>query len=175
MSNTLAIHYVRSAYGLWLPGEDRGHWSEAWDDQIGFIEPHTLHAGDPVRLRIAQERMKHPPVPWNQVMQNAITRTLARCAAESPWKVLEYCIEETHFHALLTPSPFDIDRTVKWVGQQMTKAVHAATGTDTPIFCKGRWLQFIFEQSHYDNLDGYIQRHNLRQGRAGKPYDFTVG
>ena len=47
ISNTLGYHWVKSCFGLWLPGDDRGHWSEAWDDQIGFIEPHTLHDGDP--------------------------------------------------------------------------------------------------------------------------------
>ena len=30
MPNTLGFHYVKSGYGLWLPGDDRGHWSEAW-------------------------------------------------------------------------------------------------------------------------------------------------
>jgi hypothetical protein len=115
MRKTLGIHYARSAYGLWLPGDDRGHWSEAWDAQIGFIKPHTLHEGDPVRLRMAEERMKHPPVRWDEKMQQVITSTLAKCAANSPWNVESYCIEETHFHGLFSTSPLNIDRTVKWI------------------------------------------------------------
>jgi hypothetical protein len=62
MANTLGYHYVKSCYGLWLPGDDRGSWSEAWDEQIGFVEPHTLHAGDPVRHRMAEERMRYAVV-----------------------------------------------------------------------------------------------------------------
>ena len=45
MANTLGYHYVKSTYGQWLPGDERGHWSTAWDAQIGFIEPHMLHRG----------------------------------------------------------------------------------------------------------------------------------
>jgi len=49
MPRTLGYHYVKSGYGLWLPGDDRGSWSQACDEQIGFTEPHTLNPGDPVR------------------------------------------------------------------------------------------------------------------------------
>ncbi len=49
MPRTIGYHLVKSGYGLWLPGDTRGHWSSAWDEQIGFFEPHHLHAGDPVR------------------------------------------------------------------------------------------------------------------------------
>ena len=67
-------HVVISGYGLWLPGDGRGHWSEAWDDELGFIEPHTLHAGDPVRLRMAEERRKHTPVRLDEAMKRRCRR-----------------------------------------------------------------------------------------------------
>ena len=62
MARTLGYHIVISGYGLWLPGDERGSWSAAWDEQIGFVEPHTLHPADPVRLRMSQERMRQAPV-----------------------------------------------------------------------------------------------------------------
>jgi REP element-mobilizing transposase RayT len=173
MPRTLGYHYVRSAYGLWLPGEDRGHWSEAWDQQIGFIEPHTLHGGDPIRKRMAEERMAHPPVRWTTEIQSIITASFAKCAEASPWKVAAYCIEETHLHGLLTYSPTNIDNTAKWIGQQMTKAVHQQTTHTGPVFCKGRWLQFVFEDSHWANLLRYIESHNVRRGLPARPYDFV--
>jgi hypothetical protein len=73
MRRTLGYHIVISGYGLWLPGDERGHWSEAWDEGLGFIEPHTLHAGDPVRLRMAEERRKHPVVKLDNIMQRVVT------------------------------------------------------------------------------------------------------
>jgi REP element-mobilizing transposase RayT len=172
MPLTLGYHYVRSAYGLWLPGDDRGHWSEAWDEQIGFIEPHALHEGDPIRKRMAEERMANPPLKWDDEMMRIIAQTMGKCAKNSPWKIIAASIEPSHFHALLTYSPLNIERTVKWIGQEMTKAVHRGTSHTGPVFCKGRWLQFVFDQSHWDNTIRYIEAHNVRHGLAARPYDF---
>src|SRR5262245_25737891 len=102
MSQTLGYHIVLSGYGLWLPGDERGHWSEAWDEELGYIEPHKLHSGDPIRRRMAEERQKHPPVQLNSAMQNSVIATLARCRAESDWKIAAASIEATHTHLLLT-------------------------------------------------------------------------
>ena len=159
MANTIGYHYVRSGYGRWLPGDDRGHWSEAWDQQIGLVEPRTLHVGDPVR-----RRMTHPPVRWSADVQRVITACIQRCAEASPWDVAGYAIEPTHLHLLLTYTTQDIYGTAKWLGQQMTKAVHRETDHVGPVFCDGRWLRFVYDADHWDRLIGYVQRHNLRRG-----------
>jgi len=75
MARTLGYHYVKSAYGLRLPGDERGSWSATWDEEIGFVEPHVLHPGAPVRLRMAEERMKHPPVRLTETMLEAVADT----------------------------------------------------------------------------------------------------
>ena len=58
----MAYFITWTTYGTWLPGDERGHWSDAWDEQLGYIEPHMLHEGDPVRKRMAKERQVHPQV-----------------------------------------------------------------------------------------------------------------
>src|SRR2546423_107272 len=111
MPNTLGFHYVKTCYGLWLPGDERGHWSEAWDEKIGYIEPHMLHPGDPVRKRMAEERMKYPEVKLTPEMIRVVEGTFGACAAASPWKITAASIERTHTHLLITYSPLNIDRT----------------------------------------------------------------
>jgi hypothetical protein len=167
MPSTIGYHYVRSAYGLWLPGDDRGNWSEAWDELIGFTEPHTLHAGDPVRHRMAEERRAHPPVRWSPDMRIAIARSVEECAAQSDWSIAALGIQATHLHLAITYTTRDIDGTAKWLGQQMTKAVHRGTTHAGPLFCKNHWLQFIYEPTHWDRLLGYINAHN--QAADGVP------
>jgi REP element-mobilizing transposase RayT len=172
MPKTIGYHYVKSGYGLWLPGDDRGHWSEAWDAQIGFIEPHTLHAGDPIRLRMARERMQFSPVRWTPPIIRAMEKSISYCAKASPWKIVAGSIESTHFHLLITYSGMDIERTVKWLSQQITKRVHAETSHSGPIFCEGYWCSYLFDRPHWDNTQRYIERHNERRGEATRPYGF---
>ncbi|HEX4147744.1 MAG TPA: transposase [Pirellulales bacterium] len=172
MASTLGYHVVVSGYGLWLPGDVRGHWSEAWDEQIGFTEPHALHAGDPVRLRMARQRMKHPPVRLDAEMAAAVVEAIGGCAAESDWTIEAAAVEATHTHLLLTYSTREIAPTIKWLKDRTTKAVHAKTAHRGPVWCKGHWCSFVFEQSAWKNIRSYIERHNLRRDLGPRPYDF---
>jgi hypothetical protein len=106
---TIGYHLVKSGYGLWLPGDCRGHWSSAWDEQIGYHEPHKFHEGDPVRERMARERMKHCPTRLTSHMIDAVANAVAACTAASDWKVAAAAIEATHMHLLLTYTARDID------------------------------------------------------------------
>ena len=172
MPRTIGYHIVISGYGLWLPGDERGNWSEMWDEELGFIEPHMLHAGDPVRKRMAEERQAHLPVRLDVRMQVVVAETIERCRGESDWQIGAASIEATHVHLLLTYSERDIDNTVKWLKDQMTKAIHHATDHTGPVWCKGRWRSFIYEQVVWRNTRAYIERHNERRKIGPRPYSF---
>ncbi|QEG37949.1 transposase [Bythopirellula goksoeyrii] len=174
MPKTIGYHIVLSGHGLWLPGDDRGHWSEAWDAELGLIEPHTLHPGDPVRKRIAQERMVHPPVRLSTAMQNSVITRFASCAADSDWQIVAASIESTHTHLLLTYTERNIDNTVKWLKDQTTKAIHRETSHQGPVWCKGKWRSFVFELDVWNNTLRYIERHNERRGVSPRPYPFLA-
>lgn len=176
MPRTLGYHVVKSGYGLWLPGDDRGHWSEAWDDDLGLIEPGTLHAGDPVRLRMARERLAHPPVTLTPPMIRVIADTLAGLVTRSRGglAIAAAAIERTHTHLLIPYTGRDIDHTVKWIADQTTKAIHRHTDHAGPVWCKGRWRTFVFEASHWNNTTAYIRRHNTRRGLPPDPFPFIT-
>jgi len=174
MARTVGYHYVKSCYGLWLPGDDRGSWSDAWDEQIGFTEPHMLHEGDPVRVRMAEERMKHSPVRLSEEMKTAVAEAIADCVARSKGglSIVEASIDSTHVHLLIPYSGRDIDKTASWLADQTTKKVHRETCHQGPVWCKGKWCSFVFEQAHWQNAVEYIQHHNIRHGRCERPYPF---
>jgi REP element-mobilizing transposase RayT len=174
MSRTIGYHIVWSGYGLWLPGDERGYWSEAWDEQLGYIEPHTLHSGDPVRLRMAEERMQHPPVRLDALMIGVVADVLGKCSAESEWRVAAAAIEATHLHLLLTFTERDIDNSVKWLKDQTTKAIHRGTPHVGPVWCKGRWRQFMFDEVYWRKTREYIEQHNERKGLPRQPYAWVT-
>ena len=172
MPNTIGYHVVKSGYGLWLPGDERGSWSEAWDETIGFIEPHTLHEGDPVRKRMAQERMIHPPVRLTDTMIGAVASALELCVDKSNGglSILALTIHPTHMHLLIPYSGRDIHRTMSWISDQTTKAVHGYTNHTGPVWCKGKWCSYVFDESHWHNTMQYIERHNS----VSHPYSFVT-
>jgi hypothetical protein len=163
---------VISGHGLWLPGDNRGHWSDSWDEEIGYFEPHMLHQGDPIRRRMAEERMAYPPVKLTYQMQQAVIATLGTCQSKSDWVIRAASIEATHTHLLLTYTERDVDNTVKWLKDQMTKAIHRQTSHNGPVWCKGSWRSFVFEESIWINILRYIERHNERRGAGPRPYSF---
>ena len=173
MRRTVGYHLVKSGYGLWLPGDERGHWSAAWDQRIGFVEPHTLHPGDPIGQRMAMERMNHPPTRLTAAMMDAVAEAVGRCAGESPWNIAAASIEATHMHLVITYSGLDVKRTEKWVAQQTTKAVHRLTEHAGPVWCEGWWTGYVFDRRHWRTARAYIERHNERRGVDRRPYAFS--
>ena len=174
MARTVGYHYVKSCYGLWLPGADRGSWSEAWDERIGFSDPHTLQEADPARARMARERMTHQPVRLDDPMISSVIEAIGRCAAESDWTVAAASVESTHTHMLLTYTQRKIDDTVKWIKDRATKAIHRATTHSGPVWCKGKWRSFVFDDDVWSNTRTYIERHNLRRCESAWPYSFIA-
>jgi hypothetical protein len=174
MRSTLGYHIVVSGYGLWLPGDDRGSWSAAWDDQIGFVEPHTLHPGDPVRLRMSQERMQSPTVRLTAKMIGVVLRALGDCVAQSDWSAIAASVEATHAHLLLTYTRRNIDNTIKWIKDQTTKAIHRDTPHQGPVWCKGKWRSFLFDVDVLEQATTYIEQHNIRRGVGPRPYAFIT-
>jgi REP element-mobilizing transposase RayT len=176
MSNTLGYHFVKSAYGQWLPGDERGSWSEVWDSRIGFIEPHMLHPGDPARLLIAEERKKHDPVLLSESMIQAVIETLTECIQESAGglSIVAAAIEPTHAHLLIPYSGWNIDNTTKWLADQTTKKIHRRTSHTGPVWGKGKWCAHVFEEDYWYQIIEYIERHNVRRGRGMRPYPFLT-
>lgn len=172
MARTRGYHLVKSGYGLWLPGDDRGHWSDSWDERIGYTQPHTLHTGDPTRKRMAKERMIHPPVRFNKAMIAVIAEVLGDLIVRSAGglRISAAAIEPTHVHLLLPCTGRDIDATAKWIADQTTKAVHRVTDHDGPVWCKGRWRSFIFDTDRWNRTAQYVRRHNRRAGLPDDPY-----
>jgi hypothetical protein len=77
-------------------------------------------------------------------------------------------IEPTHMHLAIRYPGRDIDVTAKWLADQTAKAVHRETSHTGPVWCKGRWRAFIFQEEQWQVTLRYLERHNLRHGRPAR-------
>jgi len=112
---------------------------------------------------MAEELLVRAPVRFSADVREVIKETLLRCESESDWTIAAVAVEETHLHALLTPTKRDIDNVLKWLAQEITKAVHRLSSHTGPVWCRGRWRQYIDDQEHWDNTVNYIESHNQRR------------
>ncbi len=106
-------------------------------------------------------------------MQAVVAATLARCRAESDWHIAAVSIEPTHTHLLLRYTKRELDRTIKWLKDRLTKAIHRETPHTGPVWCKGSWRSYIFADEVWHNTAAYINRHNERSGHGPNPYPFV--
>jgi hypothetical protein len=136
-----------------------------------------LHEADPARLRMAQERMLHPAVKLDGDMTRAVVDAIGMCVCKSdpPLIVAAGAVDFTHFHLALEYNPRDIEATCKWIADQATKAVHRNTTHQGPVWGKGKWLEFTYDEGHWRSLIRYIERHNERNGLNARPYDWIRG
>ena len=155
----LGYHIVKTAYGRWLPGDERGHWSSVWDNKIGQLTHGGLNSGDVALEDFARARMKHAPVSFSSEAIAAIRTALSACKAASAWEIVALAIEPTHMHLLVTHSSGDIHQTCTWIAQETTKAVHTQTSLTGPVWAKGKWCSHISDQDHWDNTIAYIHQH----------------
>jgi hypothetical protein len=65
----------------------------------------------------------------------------------------------THLHLLLTPTARHIEHTIRWIKSTATRAVHDRTIHTGPVWSRGRWCGFIFDQRAFDTVRSYIGRH----------------
>jgi hypothetical protein len=88
----------------------------------------------------------------SEPLKRAIEEAITDCVAKSKggFYVSAGTIESTHMHLLLPYTGRDIHNTLKWVADQTTKRVHANTSYKDPVWCKGRWCEFIFDELHWE-------------------------
>ena len=118
--------------------------------------------------------MAHQPVRLDDGMISSVIEAIGQYAAESDWTVVGASVESTHTHMLLTYTQRNIDNTVKWIKDQATKAIHRATAHTGPVWCKGKWRSFVFDDDVWSNTKTYIEKHNLRRRESARPYSFIA-
>ena len=123
---------------------------------------------------MARVRMTYQPVWLDDGMISSVIEAIGQCAAVSDWTVVAASVESTHTHMLLTYTHRTIDNTVKWIKDQATKAIHRVTTHTGPVWCKGKWRSFVFDDHVWSNTKTYIERHNLRRCESARPYSFIA-
>lgn len=177
MPPPLGYHVVKTAYGRWLPGDERGSWSEAWSAGRGFYGAHQFHAGDEARRMIATARMRYAPATLTEEVQCAVEHAVSDCvnSANGKLRIIAAAMEPHHMHLLIAfEGEHPVSSTVRWLFHKATRKVHATTSHTGPVWVKNHWCGEIENDVQWDNAIEYIEQHNVRAGRQRRPYSFLT-
>jgi REP element-mobilizing transposase RayT len=171
---TVGIHLAWTAYGTWLPGDDRGHWSPLFDEYDRILERGgRLAYGDPISQFAARERMTEPAKILNTDDRLLVADKIGSLAG-GPNQPRAYAaaIEETHVHLLLGPVAEKIHKTAGRIKGTTSSALLKlpANRGRSHIWTARYWKVFLYDDAAFVAVKRYIEEHNLRRGITASPF-----
>lgn len=175
----IAVHWIWSTYGTWLPGDERGHWSPLFDLYGRVVERGgKLNMPDPVSMAHALSLAKEPPKILDAAEQRTVADVIGKLVRPpgtgesgdqrpAAWAA---AVEQNHVH-LLTAVPAELFGA--FVGRlkgMSSSAVLAGRAARARTWSSGYWKVYLFDLLAVEMVMRYIDVHNERKGMAAKPY-----
>jgi len=159
MSNTLAIMFTMTTYGVWLRGDQRG-WV---DDGIVMPPDPPLEARDKLT-------MKYEPFYFDQADLLHVGEMIGESLiARLEQKMLALTVQRWHVHFVVVGTEVSVPRVVKCAKD----AVRWGLRLDRPIWGDGYDKRFCYDRSAVYARVSYVERHNLENGWPAKPWSFV--
>jgi hypothetical protein len=175
---TVGIHLVWTAYGTWLPGDDRGHWSPLYHFYGDVIQRGgQLNRSDLTTWEIARERLTEPAKILTKDERIVVASTLGTLlGGMNQPKAYAAAIEETHIHLLLGPVEEKIHVTAGRLKGCSSRDVLAMSpnGGRKRTWTSKYWKVFLFDEIAFFAVKQYIEEHNLRRGLSASPHDWLT-
>ena len=187
----IAYHLILSAYGFWLPNDERGSWSD-------FVRSYELQAFgpatkantrrsvaarpfDPGRRRAMKQTLAHQPVRFTGVQAQAI----AEGFAATGYPIHACAIMPDHVHLILGRTSLKIESVCDQLKARATaklneRSLHPFADQPykngripTPWARKGWWV-FIADMDHLDAAIRYVQSNPMRSGLKPQRWSFVT-
>jgi REP element-mobilizing transposase RayT len=160
----LASHLIISAYGFWLPNDERGSWSDfvgAWEllrfgKATKTNERHSLACQpfDPTRRDGAKAALKYPPVVFNGPQARAIARGFAKQIERSSLVIWACSILPDHIHLVVQRHRHSVEtisnllkgaatRRLGEEGIHPLSTYRTRSGRFPKAFSRGEWKVFL--------------------------------
>jgi REP element-mobilizing transposase RayT len=191
----LAYHVIMSAYGFWLPNDERGSWSEfvgAWE-LLRFGRATTTSerrslACEPIdwaRREEARRALKYPPVQFNGFQARAIARGFARQIRRSGLVFWACAILPDHIHLVIKQHRYRVERIVNLLKGSATRqlieeAIHphendrTRSGRHAKAFSRGQWKVFLDSDADIRRAIPYVEENPGKEGLPRQPWWFIT-
>jgi REP element-mobilizing transposase RayT len=155
MDRPFALLTTWTCYGMWKPGDERGHVSNVLRTEGGFERkkniPGTPYAaGDDYTRTAATSKQLFPTVLLNPDQAECVVNALIDSARKREWYIVRAAVMANHVHVLTVQCPNDgsaVRRIYKGVTQAALSRLHGSP--------KQRWTEGGSDR--YKNDDNAIQ------------------
>lgn len=192
----LGWHLIFSAYGFWLPNDERGSGSSSVRAQHIFdaggeaTKVHTTRSvadrTHDVRLRrLAKESLKYPPVTLSGVQARAVARGLEAVCPKVELVVYACAIMPDHVHVVVAANRLDGDSLIACLKKAATRGMNAeglhpmqahrrANGTlPSPWGARG-WKVALFTEEKLRAAIRYVEENPVRAGFKRQRWEFVA-
>ena len=190
----IAFHLIISAYGFWLPNDQRGSWSNfvaAWEllkfGPATKTDERRSHAHDPHDAglrRAAKLALKYPPVHFDETQRQAIGRGFNQAVDDAGYSIAACCIGFDHAHLVIAQHSRGINVIAGHLKASATRALTAADihplngfvgkrgGLPTP-WSERCWKVFIYDVAQLRAAIAYVERHPRKEGLPDQHWPFV--
>jgi REP element-mobilizing transposase RayT len=148
MSKLVGFMATWTAYGTWLPGDERG-----------FVEDAITCPGNFKTFERNKQRQKSPPVKLNARQRESIKQTILNESQKIGHKIEALLVCAYHVHLVARPHSQDIEDVVGRYKSLTTRALWQS-GRKGRIWTKGFDKRFCFSERELTAKIKYVQKHN---------------
>jgi REP element-mobilizing transposase RayT len=191
----LASHLIISAYGFWLPDDERGSWSDfvgAWEllrfgkaTKTNQRRSLAYQPFDPALRAAAKAALKYPPVLFNGLQARAIARGFARQVERSGLVVWACSILPDHIHLVVRRHRHDVEtisnllkgaatRRLTEEGIHPLSTYRTRTGRCPKAFSRGEWKVFLDDRRDILRAIPYVEENPAKEGLASQRWSFVT-
>jgi REP element-mobilizing transposase RayT len=190
----LGAHVIITAYGFWLPNEERGSWSDfvrSWELlRFGLatkVDTHRSVARKPhdrKRKHEMQAALKYPPVVFNGKQALAIARGFAEEARHSGCKIHAFAMMPEHNHVVLGRHRYDFDKLINRLKGSATRSLKEHGMYPLAEYSEpehvvpspwGRkwWKVYLDSEADMRRAIDYTNENPLKEGKPRQKWNFV--
>jgi REP element-mobilizing transposase RayT len=192
----LGSHVIFGMYGLWLPNDPRGSWSEfvgAWEllrygnaMKTDVRRSVAAKAHDREQRLAAKQSLKYPEVRLTGIQARAVGRGFADYVERSGLCVWACAVLPDHVHLVLQRHRLSVEQLViqlKGAATEslMCEGIHplarCARRDERPpkCFARGQWKVFLNEDADLVRAIRYVEQNPVKDGLPVQRWGFVSG
>ncbi len=191
----LGYHVIISAYGFWLPNDERRSWSDfvgAWEllrfGKATKTDTRRSVAGEPFDWRkrdAARQALRYTPVVFTGRQANAVAQGFAAYIAKSGITVWACAILPEHVHMVVGRHAFKVESVCNQLKGYATRrlaerGLHPLAsfskpdgGAPTP-WSRGQWKVFLDDAMHVRRAIRYVEQNPVKEGKPVQRWPFVT-